>query len=132
MPMNGKTIFGRTTLLIVLVVVFGPTTANAKSFKKLIQDGYSISQMSANAAGKLGWYLTGSDARYFCRIGRVSIVTVGPTGLASLSGNGRLITMDRQTYVSRAGERALRNLPDYNDLKRGSMDARFVGRCSKS
>ncbi|MEN0000590.1 MAG: hypothetical protein AAF940_06875 [Pseudomonadota bacterium] len=121
-----------STLLAFAIVLVFADDAEARNFKKLTADGYAVGELTRNAGGKWGWYLQKQEMRYFCRMGRVSIVRVGANGLATFTSSGRLISMDKDTFVANVGVNEYQKLPRYENLQSGSVEAGLVGRCAKA
>ena len=118
-----------TALVQVSTLVFPGVDALAGKYDRLKSDGYKTSSLTRNAAGIHGWVLKKGTKRQFCRL-NASLVILNSKTLIGFTSSGRQIRASRKAYESRAGS-VENKFPKMSDVKRGTVESRFVGSCTR-
>ena len=115
----------------ILALSFGSTIypADAADFRSLISNGYKIGGLSQSKSGSQGWVLKKGKDTFFCRA-NVSLVYVGKNGMASFTSSGRMIKLDKETYLNSMNMTHDDTIPRLEDLKAGRPRPEDVGSCT--
>lgn len=117
--------------VFALAVSFAATVevASAATFQSLVSQGYKSGGLVQNKAGIQGWLLKKGNDSVFCRM-NVSLVYVGKNGMASFTTGGRMIKLDKKTYMDYLNITDDPTIPHLEDLKAGRPRPEDVGSCS--
>ena len=108
----------------------GCQSASGGKYAQLSEQGYSTSKFTHNRAGVRGWYVSKGQEKYWCRMGPISTVQGGPTGMGIFLQSGRFIAMNKKSYVEHLGS-GIDGAPRYEDLMSGKLKPEYVGDCQK-
>lgn len=125
-----RTIHKQLVILVTLVSLILPIEAKAESFSELTAKGATVSKMTENQAGLVGWIVSGNGKRYFCKL-NVSIAIVDAKSLISILSLRRMIRLDRAAYEKRVGGPS-KSMPKLVDLKNGRLRPSDVGECTST
>ena len=116
---------------LALAAIYAATidVASAATFQSLVSQGYKSGGLTQNKAGIQGWLLKKGNDSVFCRM-NVSLVYVGKNGMASFTAAGRMITIDKKTYMDYLKITNDPTIPHLEDLKAGRPRPEDAGSCS--
>ncbi|PVB61450.1 hypothetical protein DCO57_11405 [Labrenzia sp. 011] len=113
---------------VAISIAMFPQASSAASYKKLVSQGYKTSKLTRSRSGSMGWFVSGRDKKYFCKM-RGGSVYIGGGKMGIYTSAGRLIPIDRDAYHSKQGVKKT-DAPQLKDLKAGRPRPQDVGACS--
>ncbi|CAM5654953.1 hypothetical protein MAUB1S_11380 [Mycolicibacterium aubagnense] len=109
-------------LAVILVATTASVTPSRAEYSDLQAQGYKTGKLTRGASGSLGWYVSNSEKKFFCRM-RGIYAYIGKTGLVIFTSSGRPIPLNRKNYMDNP------LIPQLSDLRAGKLNSRDVGYC---